>query len=82
MLKLHLGRFLTNEGGIGGLVGLSLGWIGVKEDVEEEEDDEDDDESPGWMRNGKVSCADEVEADIKGKVLPDERGGVRIAGVP
>jgi len=77
MLKLHLGRFLTKEGGIGGLVGsLSLGWTGVKEDVEEVVE-EDDDESPGWMRQGKVSWA---EAESRGKVLP-ERGGVRIAGV-
>ena len=44
-------------------------------------EEEEDEESPGWMRHGKVSRADEVEADMRGKVLPEERGGVRIAGV-
>jgi len=51
----------------------------MKEDVEDEEEEE---ESPGWMRQGRVSWADEVEADMRGKVVPEERGGVRIAGVP
>jgi len=75
MPKLHLGRFLTKEGGgIGGLEdGLNLGWTGVKEDVEEVVEEEDD-ESPGWMRHGKVSPAE----DMIGNMLPEERGGVRI----
>lgn len=78
MLKLHLGRFLTKEGGgIGGLEGsLNLGWTGVKEDVEEVVEEEEDEESPGWMRHGKVSPAE--EADMRGYMLPEERGGVRI----
>jgi hypothetical protein len=50
--------------------------MGMKEDVEELDEDEED-ESPGWMRPGKVSCADEVEVDMKGNVLPDESGGLR-----
>lgn len=38
--KLRLGRFF-NEGGMGGSAGgLSLGWTGVKDDVEEEDDED------------------------------------------
>lgn len=75
MLKLHLGRFFTKEGGIGGLAGGLRLKTGPKEDVEEVVDEEED-ESPGWMRHGRVRCAGEVEADMRGNMLPDERGGV------
>jgi len=74
MLKLHLGRFFTKEGGIGGLAGGLRLKTGPKEDVEEVVDEEED-ESPGWMRHGRVRCAGEVEADMRGN-MPDERGGV------
>lgn len=53
--------------------------MGIKEDVEEVVEEDEDEDSPGWMRHGKVSCPGEVEADMKGKVLP---GGVKMAGVP
>jgi len=67
MPRLHLGRFLTNEGGIGGLVGgLSKGWTGVNEYVEEVVEDEEEDVLPDWMRPGKVSGVGEVEAEMRG----------------
>lgn len=48
----------------------------MKEEVEEEvEEEEEEDQSQGWMRPGKVR-AGEAEPDMRGKVLPEERGGV------
>jgi len=63
--KLHLGRFFTNDGGMGGLADrLRSGWTGVKDDIE-------DDETSEWMSPRRVSCAEGVEAEKNGNEPPE-----------
>jgi hypothetical protein len=60
---------------MGGLAwGLSFGWTGVKDDVEEV----DEDETPEWMSPGRVSCAEDVEAEKNGNEPPEARGERRV----